>query len=147
MGRTVPCHWPDPKKNPVRGLQQFWVDFKNRCIYKHKSCRRNTSNPKMHLRKCCSGTKFHFEILSGFGVIIYKIMNLHELVKNMIKVRNKNTVKSCQLIVCLEHLSVETCIIQKLSIDLTGFCIIRVFTVHKSFSELSWQWKHQNDVK
>ena len=41
-------------------------------------------------------------ILSGFGVIIHKIMNLHELLKNMLKVRNKNTVKSCQLIVCSE---------------------------------------------
>ena len=47
-----------------------------------------------------SRTKFC--ILSGFGVIIHKIMNLHELLKNMFKVRNKNSVKSCQVIVYSE---------------------------------------------
>ena len=49
-----------------------------------------------------AGTKFHLNILSGFGVIIHKIVNLLELIKTMFKVRNKNTAKSCQLIVYSE---------------------------------------------
>ena len=49
-----------------------------------------------------AGTKFHLNILRGFGVTIHKIVNLLELIKSMFKVRNKNNAKSCQLIVYSE---------------------------------------------